>query len=290
MDGNGDNNEPGWLDILREDSTRERMDAQVYGECTLGEKGRAVLYSICKSFRCHNLGATHLAVRIFERYLAGAIRLRLHGNTHQSVLMHVKQRLILYFACCAQLATKTLKQTARVRPKEIHRFLGQKYTLQDIMSTEREIFKRMGYQLPLFTSSEMAQLLAEEVGIEPTMFKEVYQVVHVAELRRRDLEFEVRWLIEPRCMPDGLKRVRTFHLAGGCVAAVVKRVKPADIEQITLRLSSMLQVSCLYVQTLADVITIWTTSERPKHVWARSCSNHFMKTSSTKSSPSLYYG
>ncbi|XP_045784438.1 uncharacterized protein LOC123880372 [Maniola jurtina] len=263
--------EPEWLAILRQDVLIETRDSQILGDTTLGVVGRSAIWSLCKEFRYNSLRAMSQTVRIYERLFAGALWHGLYDDI-DIALDSMKSQVLLILSCCFMLAVKSLQSAAPIRPSHIQKYLnslGWQVTVQDVILTERNIFEIIDCHVPIYSSPEMAELLAVKVVLLPSALPELRQILRLAEFRRKELEFEVRWVSAYHRVHYGHPRVRTAHLAAGCVGLVVARSAPTEYRQAVERLARLFRVSCLYLEILTQVINIWTGTVIPKPIWLR---------------------
>ncbi|KAI8430673.1 hypothetical protein MSG28_000869 [Choristoneura fumiferana] len=264
---------PDWLSRVRDDYKEEVCyEARGWPIKLIERQGRLAVWNVAKELNVHGNGVAALACRLMERYLSAQLRHNVAAPADSLEFERFQRglsaRIPVLIASCVQIAAKSISAAMSLTATQVCNYLirkGTKHSIKDIVTWEYHVFQTIGYRVPLWTSAEMAELLATAARLAPAAPRALALIVNLAELKRDEVDRRVRWAadLEPSNSssssseesPRRSLSVRTLHLAAGAVAACARCLTPPprapDLER---RLAALTGVPQAFVECVRDCI------------------------------------
>ncbi|XP_063373823.1 uncharacterized protein LOC134661612 [Cydia amplana] len=257
---------PDWMRRVTDDYKEEDVcGVRQWGLHLLEKQGRAAVWAVSAELGVRAPGVAALACRLMERYLYSQMR-RFELHQIQRFQQGLRSRIPALIASCVQIAAKSNSAAISLSASHVCSYLfrqGVHHSVKDVVTWEYHVFQTIGYRVPLWTSVEVAELLAVQARLPSTLLEPLGIVVNLAEYKRDRLDRRVRWVanVSPHssnsssCDEASARplTVRTAHLAAGAVAACARyfgRSRPT----LELHLASYINVPPSYVECLRDSI------------------------------------
>ncbi|XP_063546179.1 uncharacterized protein LOC134754050 [Cydia strobilella] len=260
---------PDWMRRVTDDYKEEACGVREWGLHLLEKQGRAAVWAVSAELGVRAPGVAALACRLVERYLYSQMR-HFESRQIQRFQQGLRSRIPALIASCVQIAAKSNSAAISLSASQVCSYLfrqGVHHSVKDVVTWEYHVFQTIDYRVPLWTSVEVAELLAVQARLPPTLLEPLGIVVNLAEYKRDRLDRRVRWVanVSPHSSnssscdePSASARaraltVRTAHLAAGAVAACARyfgRSRPT----LELHLASYINVPLSYVECLRDSI------------------------------------
>ncbi|CAG9781800.1 unnamed protein product [Diatraea saccharalis] len=259
---------PEWLSQLTEDKDESNNDEELLVKL-LENDGRRAIWNMCSTLGVDSNGVPGEACRLVERYLAVQMRNFLSMPTGsgewEAFKRSLTSRLPLTMISCIQLASKMNGATFHVKAKVVRACLlckGITFSIVDIVQSEFNVFRVLGYRLSLWTSVEIGEALALDVGMPQEMLEGVALFINISEYRRDRLLKRVRWAANLTSRSEGFNRtiLRTLHLAAACVAAAARYLNFKGPDPLP-QLAKLTRAPVCYLRGICDIILASTLND-----------------------------
>ncbi|XP_063392784.1 uncharacterized protein LOC134678243 [Cydia fagiglandana] len=187
---------PDWMRRVTDDYKEEECGVREWGLHLLEKQGRAAVWAVSSELGVRAPGVAALACRLMERYINSQMR---HLETHQLQRFQqgLRLRIPALIASCVQIAAKSNSAAISLSASHVCSYLfrqGVHHSVKDVVTWEYHVFQTIGYRVPLWTSVEVAELLAVQARLPPTLLEPLGIVVNLAEYKRDRLDRRVRWV------------------------------------------------------------------------------------------------
>ncbi|XP_062527540.1 uncharacterized protein LOC101742079 isoform X2 [Bombyx mori] len=237
-----------------------------WGFKMLGKTLRKIIWNMCSMMAIETKGVPGQACRLVERSIVARIKEsgNISGTEWDHFKRHLAIRIPLIMASAVQIAAKMSHASESIKASVIQRVLqirGSNYSIEEINQSECEVLKNLDFRVPIWTSVEVATLLATEVGMTSEMISGVELMVDLAEFNRFKLENDMCITATPSnssCLMK--KRLRTLHLTAGAVMATVQYYELTGLDPVG-KLASITRVPATFITCIADFIIKYLDEE-----------------------------
>ncbi|XP_059059889.1 uncharacterized protein LOC131853093 [Achroia grisella] len=215
-----------WITKMEENEISESAKWPII---LMRNEGRSVVWAVSYWLGVDCKGIPGQACRLLERFIS--IRTRnvyrqLDIDEMRNVHQILTTQSLLYVACCVNLASKMCSAALSRGTHMIQEYLaehGFDCSCEVIKSTESDIFSTLGFQIPLYTSVEVAEIIAMDVGLPQDLIEEVAVLTNLLEYRRDKLTDLIQISVVLVRLTESLEftSLRMIHITAGAVATVI---------------------------------------------------------------------
>ncbi|XP_011549705.3 uncharacterized protein LOC105381628 [Plutella xylostella] len=163
-----------WMERVLEDNANEEPAG--WRVKLLDTRSRSAVWCVCALLGVYpRSGAAAEACRLLERHFAAILQdwlarmdsQRVDPNIWDNYKRQLSKKVPLLMASCVQLAAKMNCAGLQITAKKVKTTLastGLNYSIQEVIQAEFDVFRSLGFRVPLYCSLEIALLLAQQPG------------------------------------------------------------------------------------------------------------------------------
>ncbi|CAH1647776.1 unnamed protein product [Spodoptera littoralis] len=240
--------DPEWIEVLCKEYQREVREYARWPVLLLQSNARRLVWAISGV-----LGVAAKGVPDTEEWDAYKNRLA--------------ARFILLAVSCIQLTAKMQDLMAPLTATLVRSSLmkeGIDLSREDIVAMEFHVFRAVDFTLPLWTSLEISEFLATQVGlVKRSILEAVGLITNITEFYRDELELQMKgWLTRnpagtpittaPRPSPDSVT-IHNLHMCAGVVVATARYFR-SQFPDLIHRIAILIRTIPDYIKAISDYV------------------------------------
>ncbi|XP_035439639.2 uncharacterized protein LOC118268927 [Spodoptera frugiperda] len=261
-----------WIEVLCKEYQREVREYARWPVLLLQSNARRLVWAISGVLGVAARGVPGSSCRLLEHYLSRKIEqfFQQSRNTEEwdAYKNRLAARFILLAVSCIQLTAKMQDLMAPLTASLVRSSLmkeGIDLSREDIVAMEFHVFRAVDFTLPLWTSLEISEFLATQVGlVKRSILEAVGLITNITEFYRDELELQMKgWLTRnpagtpittapQRPSPDSVT-IHNLHMCAGVVLATARYFR-SQFPDLVHRMAILIRTIPDYIQAISDYV------------------------------------